>query len=43
MVYVTMTSDIQSCIKSIVMWMEISSCTNFPKDGAIELHELTQY
>ena len=29
LVYVTMTCDTQSCIKSTVMWMEISSCTNY--------------
>ena len=31
LVYVTMTCNTQSCIKSTVIWMEISSCTNYQK------------
>ena len=34
-IYVTMTYT-QSCIKSTVVWMEISSCKNYPKDGAVK-------
>ena len=29
--YVTMTCNTQSCTKSAVMWMEISSCINYQK------------
>ena len=31
LVYVTMTCNAQSCIKSTVIWMEISSCANYQK------------
>ena len=33
--YVNMTCNIQSCIKSVVIWMEISSY-KLPKDGAVK-------